>query len=269
MSDIHFGCENEAATEAALADAWAYAPSLTVVTGDLTADGRPSEFVAARAWLDRLPPPVLVTPGNHDTPYWNLILRVLTPFDRYRRHIGAPDGAVFESVGLSVHAVNTARGGQPRLNWAEGAINLAAVDAAAARLAAADGALKVFACHHPLIEIEGEPVRGGVHRGEAAARALAEARVDLILTGHLHVPYARALPFGAGCTYAVGTGTLSLRTRGVPALYSTIEATDESLCVTAMAWAGSHFEPYRTWAFARARSAGETAVPSGFSHGQA
>jgi 3',5'-cyclic AMP phosphodiesterase CpdA len=254
ISDTHFGFEHPQATEAAIAAAWDFAPSLTVVTGDLTLDGRPREFVAARAWLDRLPPPVLVTPGNHDTPYWNLVLRALTPFARYRRHIGAPEGAAFEAPGLSAHAVNTARGGQPRLNWALGAINIAAARDAAARLAAADGALKVFACHHPLIEIEGEPVRGGVHRGEAAARALAEAKVDLVLTGHLHIPFARALPFGAGRTYAVGTGTLSLRTRGTPPLYSTIEASDATLAVIAMAWTGSRFEPYRTWALPRGAS---------------
>jgi 3',5'-cyclic AMP phosphodiesterase CpdA len=252
ISDTHFGCEDAAATEAAIDAAWAYQPSLTVVTGDLTLDGRPREFAAARAWLDRLPPPVMVTPGNHDTPYWNLVLRALTPFDRYRRHIGAPDGAEFEGPGFIAQAVNTARGGQPRLNWALGAINLAAAQAAADRLGAADGALKVFACHHPLVHIEGEPVHGGVHRGELAARALAEARVDLILTGHLHIPFARALPFGSGRTYAVGTGTLSLRTRlGTPPLYSTIEAGVESLAVTAVAWTGSHFEPFRTWALPR------------------
>jgi hypothetical protein len=33
----------------------------------------------------------LVTPGNHDTPYWNLVLRALAPFNRYRRYIGPPD----------------------------------------------------------------------------------------------------------------------------------------------------------------------------------
>ena len=222
-----------------------------MVTGDLTMDGRPAEFVAARAWLDRLPSPVLVTPGNHDTPYRNLLLRALTPFHRYRRYIGEPAGAAFEDTGLTAHAVNTARGGQPRLNWSLGAINLAAVETAASGMAARTDALRLFACHHPLIEIEGEPVRGGVYRGEAAARTLAEAGVDLILTGHLHMPFARALPIGAGRTYAVGTGTLSLRTRGSPALYTSIEADEEVLTVTAMGWAGAHFEPYRTWALPR------------------
>jgi 3',5'-cyclic AMP phosphodiesterase CpdA len=252
ISDIHFGLEDAAAVAAALTVARDLAPDLTVVTGDLTLNGKPAEFLAARAWLDRLPRPMLATPGNHDTPYWNLVLRSLTPFDRWRRYIGEVESATFEGPGLSVCALNTARGAQPRPNWALGAIKLAAVDAAAKRLREAGaGALRVFACHHPLIDVEGAPVSGGVHRGDAATRVLCEAGVDLILTGHLHNPFARPLPYGGGCSYIAGTGTLSRRTRGVPACFSVIEAEADTLTVTAHAWMGSRFEPYRTWAFPR------------------
>jgi 3',5'-cyclic AMP phosphodiesterase CpdA len=251
LSDTHFGFEDKGAIEAALAMVHELAPDLTLVTGDLTLAGRPAEFLAARAWLDRLPRPVLATPGNHDTPYWNLILRSLTPFDRWRRYIGVQERAGFEGPGLAAYALNTARGAQLRANWALGAISLAAVDDIAARLAGAAGRLRVFACHHPLIDVEGAPVSGGVHGGEAATRALCEAGVDLILTGHLHNPFARPLPYGAGCSYIAGAGTLSRRTRGVPASFSVIEAAADTLTVIAHAWSGSHFEPFRTWAFPR------------------
>ena len=253
LSDTHFGLEDKAAIEASLSMAHALAPSLTLVTGDLTLAGRPAEFVAARAWLDRLPRPVMATPGNHDTPYNNLVLRSLTPFRRWRRYIGADDRALFEAPGLSVAAINTARGAQPRPNWALGAINLDAIGEVASRLSGAGDCLRVFACHHPLIDVEGAPVSGGVHRGRAAARALCQAGVDLILTGHLHNPFARPLPYGDGRSYIAGTGTLSRRTRGVAASFSVIEA--EADTVTAHAWTGSHFEPFRTWGFPR-RSAG-------------
>lgn len=254
LSDVHFGVEDVAATEAATEAAWAFAPDLVIVTGDLTRSGRPREFIAARAWLGRLPKPLLVTPGNHDTPYWNLPLRALTPFRRYRRYIGAPGLAVLQTPDLTAVAVNTARGAQPRPNWALGAVSLADVDVAVRLMRAAPGSLKVFACHHPLIDVEGAPVSGGVHRGHAAARALVEAGADLILTGHLHTPFARPLPYGEGRTYVAGAGTLSRRTRGVPAGFSTIEAGAETLTVIAMGWTGSHFEPYRTWALPRGRA---------------
>jgi 3',5'-cyclic AMP phosphodiesterase CpdA len=255
LSDLHFGIEDKRAVEAALAMAHDLAPSLTLVTGDLTLAGRPPEFLAARAWLNRLPRPMLATPGNHDTPYWNLVLRSLTPFDRWRRYIGPHESVVCEDPGLIAFAVNTARGAQLRLNWALGAIDLAVIDRVAARLAAAAGAVRVFACHHPLIQVEGAPVSGGVHDGDAATRALCEAGVDLILTGHLHNPFARPLPYGGGRSYVAGAGTLSHRTRGVPASFSVIDAADDTLTITAQAWTGSHFEPFRTWAFPR-RAAG-------------
>ncbi len=254
LSDTHFGLEDKGAVEAAVVMAHELAPSLTLVTGDLTLAGRPAEFSAARSWLDRLPRPMLATPGNHDTPYWNLVLRSLTPFDRWRRYIGAYDRASFEGPGLAAYALNTARGAQLRANWAHGAISSAAVDDVAAQLAPAAGCLRVFACHHPLVDVEGAPVSGGVHGGGAAARTLCEAGVDLILTGHVHNPFARPLPYNGGCSYIAGAGTLSRRTRGAPASFSVIEAAADTLTLTAHAWTGSHFQPFRTWGLPRRRT---------------
>ena len=124
LSDIHFGGEITEAVEAALEAVAAFAPTLNVVTGDLTLNGLPAEFRAAAAWLARLPGPRLVTPGNHDTPYWNLVLRALTPFARYRRYIGRADAATFDAPGLTARCLNSARGAQPRPNWSKGAISL-------------------------------------------------------------------------------------------------------------------------------------------------
>jgi len=253
LTDIHFGGENAAATEAALAFTQAEKPDLVLVTGDVTLNGLPREFEAAARWLARLPEPKLVTPGNHDTPYWNIPLRAFTPFDRYRRYIGDPTWASYDGPAVSARAVNTARGFQPRPDWSKGAINLELTQRAGESLAkeSAPGALRVVACHHPLVEATGAPVTGGVHRGELAAAILAQTGVDLILTGHVHNPFAVPLPFGDHRTYAVGAGTLSLRLRGTPAGFNLIEADDAVVTVKAMGWTGSHFEPYRTWALDR------------------
>jgi 3',5'-cyclic AMP phosphodiesterase CpdA len=252
LSDIHFGGEDTDATEAAVAAAHAFQPQLVVVTGDITLNGLPREFAAAQRWLERLPAPLLVTPGNHDTPYWNIPLRAITPFSRYRHYIGPPTQSLFETPELAVYALNSARGGQLRLNWSLGAINLSRLDQLTQRMAKTPAAAKVFLCHHPLIELENAPVGAGIRRGDEAARRLAAAGVDLILTGHLHTPFARPLPYEGGHTYCCGAGTLSLRTRGVPASYSTIEIDAATITVIAMTWTGSRFEAYRTWALPRA-----------------
>lgn len=252
ITDIHFGGEDEVAANAVVAYAREASPVLTVVTGDITLNGRPREFEAAARWLERLPSPRIVTPGNHDTPYLNIPLRAFVPFDRYRRYIGPTDGCGLDLPGLSIRAINTARGGQPRLDWSKGAIQLDAVDRAMAQMTAGDPrALRIVACHHPLIEAVGAPVTGGVHRGHLAAERLAALGCDLILTGHVHNPFAVPLPFGDERTYAVGAGTLSVRLRGTPASFNEITVEPECVTVVAMGWSGSRFEPYRTWALNR------------------
>lgn len=252
LSDIHFGRENRAALAAADAFAHAGRFDLVLVTGDITQFGSRREFDDAGAWLASLPRPLLATPGNHDTPFFDLAARLTAPFARYRRVAGPPDKDLYAAAGLVVCAANTARGAQVRLNWSKGAIRKAQVQQAADALAAArPHALRVFACHHPLMELLGAPITGRVRGGRAAGARLVEAGADLILSGHVHVPFAESLPFGDGRTYAVGAGTLSLRERGAPAGFNVIEADDETITVTAHGWRGSHFEPWRTWALPR------------------
>lgn len=242
ISDPHFGCENGDAVEAAIAATQAFTPDLVVVAGDLTFEGRSHEFAAAREWLARLPRPQIVTPGNHDTPVWNIPLRLFAPFGRYRSYVGIESGAV-DLPGLMARSLNTARGVQPRLDWSKGAIGLAAVRKAIAQMESAGDALRVLACHHPLVEAGAGGVSGGVHRGMAAARLLAEAGVDLILSGHVHNPFAVSLPFGDGMSYAVGAGTLSRRIRGAPPCFSTIEANEASIRVEILEWTGRGLTP--------------------------
>jgi 3',5'-cyclic AMP phosphodiesterase CpdA len=251
LSDIHFGGEAPEAVEAATAAVATFAPTLTVVSGDLTLNGLPREFRAAAAWLKRLPAARMVTPGNHDTPYWNLVLRALDPFGRYRRYIGRAGDAAFDASGLTARALNSARGAQPRPNWSKGAIDLD--DLRRIDWDAPSGAVKLFACHHPLIDLADAPVTGGVHCGAEAAEILAGAGVELILTGHVHNPFALALPTsGAGpACYALGAGTLSLRTRGTPPSFSTIVAEAAAFTVTALGWTGGRFEPIETWTLPR------------------
>src|SRR5581483_7342007 len=153
------------------------------------------------------------------------------PFARYERYVGPADSGRFDAPQVSVRTLNSARGAQPRLDWSKGAIALDRLQ----RIAWGDGA-RVFACHHPLIDLAGAPVTGGVHRGAAASAMLAEAGVELVLTGHVHVPFALPLNASGATCYALGAGTLSQRLRGAPASYSTIVITDAAFEVTVQAW---------------------------------
>ena len=256
LSDIHFGCEHEAAVEGARAWIETERPDLVVITGDVTRAGAPEEFAAARAWTDSLPHAPLMTPGNHDVPYYSLAGRIFRPWNRYERTFGPARDHNLTAPGLRLAAVNTARGAQPRANWSKGQISPGQIRRTAAAIAAAEpSALRIVACHHPLVEMTGGPMTGKVWNGRAAAQAFAQAGADLVMTGHIHAPFALALPFADQRTYAVGASTLSVRERGVPAGFNCIEVEEKAIAVTAMAWMGSHYEPWRSWRVDRRQGA--------------
>ena len=246
LSDIHFGDENPAAVEAAAALLSSDPPDLTIVSGDLTRFGETAEFEAAAAWLRRLPNPQLVVPGNHDAPYLAWIERFFAPFARYEAAIGPSQAVTWAGAGLAVYGLNTARGVQPRANWSKGQISPAQVDEALAWFAKAPPeAARILVVHHPLIEMIGAPMTGKVWGGEAAAARLALAGVELVLSGHVHAPFL--LPYPQGRMAAAGAGTLSVRERGVPAGFNLIEIDQAEIRVSALAWTGARFEPFRSW----------------------
>src|ERR1700687_2965536 len=96
LSDIHFG-RLDPALVAPLTDVVTrIAPSLLAVSGDLTQRARRSEFTAARRFLDALPFPRLVVPGNHDVPLYNAVARFATPLRRYTEAITTDLSPVYQ-----------------------------------------------------------------------------------------------------------------------------------------------------------------------------
>jgi 3',5'-cyclic AMP phosphodiesterase CpdA len=262
FSDVHFGREHRHACEAALEFAHATPNDLVLITGDVTQQGLPDEFAAAGDWIRNMPEPTFVIVGNHDVPYWSLPARLFHPWRAFERAIGHPaHDHQFLSETVMVRGVVTARGWQARLNWSKGVIDLAQTRKAAEALRQAPaGALRILACHHPLIEMIGAPMTGEVKRGDAAAHIFAEAGVDLIATGHVHVPFALPIELGDHCSYAVGCGTLSHRERGAPPSFNQIDWDANEIVVTAITWTGDRFEPGQTWRLPRRQDTRRTST---------
>lgn len=253
FSDVHFGVEHKRACAAALEFAHAAPSDLILITGDVTQKGLPDEFAAAGAWIRAMPEPTFVIVGNHDVPYFGVLDRLFWPWRAFERATGHPahDGE-FKRDALMVRGVTTARGWQARLNWSKGVIDLDQTRRAAQALRQAPaGALRILACHHPLIEMIGTPMTGDVKRGDRAAVIFAEAGVDLIMTGHTHIPFALPIDLSDRCSYAVGCGTLSHRERGAPPSFNQVEWDEHHIVVTVMQWSGSGFEPGQTWRLPR------------------
>lgn len=253
FSDVHFGCEHVHAVAAAVDYAHATPHDLVLITGDITQQGFPKEFEAAGAWIRAMPQPVFVTVGNHDVPYWDVAARLFWPWRAFEAATGHPaHDHEFKRDNLMVRGVTTARGWQARPNWSKGVIDLDQTRRAAEALRNAPiGALRILACHHPLIEMIGTPMTGDVKRGDKAALIFAEAGVDLITTGHVHVPFALGIDLSDRCSYAIGCGTLSHRERGAPPSFNRIEWDAREIVVTAVVWTGQRFEDHQTWRLPR------------------
>jgi 3',5'-cyclic AMP phosphodiesterase CpdA len=251
LSDLHFGRVDEALAEALLADLTALAPSLVVVSGDLTQRARRAQFRDARRFLERLPAPYLVVPGNHDIPLFDVVRRAFKPLDRYRDMITGDLAPTYLDDGLAVLGLNTAR---PSV-WKEGRISKAQI-ALVRWLGSVDGArLRVLVTHHPFLSPPGRTTPL-VRRGGEALRAAAESGVDVCLGGHLHLGYtgnARAAHPGLRRSIVVvqaGTA-ISNRRRGEPNGYNLLRVTGDLLEVEVRVAAGGAYTPLRTSRFAR------------------
>ncbi|HSQ20225.1 MAG TPA: metallophosphoesterase, partial [Blastocatellia bacterium] len=109
LSDIHFGRLDEAIIEPLIQTINNIKPDVVAISGDLTQRARSHQFKAARAFLDALPKPQIVVPGNHDIPMHNLLYRFAQPLDKYRRYITDDLRPLYSDEEIVVVGVNTAR----------------------------------------------------------------------------------------------------------------------------------------------------------------
>lgn len=216
LSDLHFGRTDPALIEPLLATVRASRPDCVVVSGDLTQRARAGEFREARAFLDRLPVPQIVVPGNHDVPLYRLWERWIDPLGNYRRFIHAEIETAFIDSEIAVVGVNTARA----LTFKGGRINAAQIETVHRRIAALPPEVtKIVVTHHPFDLPDAPHADDLVGRAPKAMAAFARCGVDLLLAGHLHASRAgdtsgrHDLSGYAALAVQAGTAT-STRARG-------------------------------------------------------
>ena len=113
ISDVHFGAEDRGALNAVAAAVRDEQPDALVCTGDITQRAKHSEYAAATEWFASLGVPIVLEPGNHDMPYYNLIERFTDPYRRYRALAGKV-AASFESEDVVLVPLKSTVRAQPR-----------------------------------------------------------------------------------------------------------------------------------------------------------
>lgn len=190
ISDPHFGTERPDVVEALRACIVTVQPDLVILSGDLTQRARRSQFAAARRFVDGYARPTLVVPGNHDVPLFNVFARLLDPFGNYRRAFGNDLEPVFENGDVLAIGVNTVRASRHK----NGEVSDAQIERVSTRLRRATGGqLRIVVTHQPVHVIREKDIANLLINRERAIVGWAEAGADLVLGGHIHLPYVRSL----------------------------------------------------------------------------
>lgn len=179
ISDTHFGTEQPTVVEALLRLVREQPPDLVVLSGDITQRARRHQFRTAQAFVERLAAPaILVLPGNHDIPLFNIVAQLFMPYANHRRVFGAELEPEFESADLLVIGINTTRPSRHK----DGEVSAAQIARVNRRLRRASAEqLRLVVTHQPVHVTHPEDEPNVLHGHQEAVHAWAAAGVDLLL----------------------------------------------------------------------------------------
>ena len=177
LSDLHCGSPYFVANllERAIMEINEIEPDVVVCSGDLTTFGYKQEYAQARSYLDRLNcPDVITIPGNHDSRNVGYV--------HFEEMVG-PRSTVLRKEGITFVAVDSSEPdldhgvvGRSRYAWIEEQFQ-------------PEADFRVFVLHHHLLPIPGTGrERNVVHDAGDTLEILQRASVNLVLSGHKHVP---------------------------------------------------------------------------------
>ena len=224
LSDLHCGGAYFVPDlmERAIADINALDPDIVVCSGDLTTFGFKEEYAQAKRYLDRLDcEAFVVVPGNHDSRNVGYV--------HFEELFGGRN-SVLRRNGVTVVAVDSTEPdldhgqiGRGRYSWIEESF-------------AGPADLRVFVCHHHLLPVPGTGrERNIIYDAGDAIECLQRSGVNLVLSGHKHVPYAWRLED----LFIVNAGTVSsLRLRG-----------NTRPCYNVIEFSGTHVDVWRRYPF--------------------
>jgi 3',5'-cyclic AMP phosphodiesterase CpdA len=182
LSDIHTGGAryDRALLEAAIGEINQAEPDLVVIAGDVTDEGYPDQYEAARERVGAIDcPHLVVVPGNHDARHVGYL--------QYERTFGTRDSRARLAVDGTEVALVAVDSSKPDLDEGEiGREHYAWIVEGFSEPAD----LRIFACHHHLMPIPGTGrERNQVLDAGDVLSLLRELGIDLVLSGHRHVPY--------------------------------------------------------------------------------
>lgn len=218
ISDLHYGSTSFVPDlmESVVAQINELEPDLLVVSGDLTLNGYRKEFVDAKKQIDQIScTNKLIIPGNHDSQNAGYIhfADVVGP----RQGVFADDDIVVVGVDSTQPDLDDGRVGRSLYDWIEESLT-------------AVSGFRVFVLHHHILPVpDTGRERNVCYDAGDVIKLLLRSGVDLVLSGHKHVPHAWNLN---GLTVTTAGTACSGRLRGVAGpSYNVIRFQDTSISI--------------------------------------
>lgn len=251
---MHFGRTHEVAVSELISAVRELRPDVVVVSGDLTQRARRAEFERAREFLNELPQPQIVVPGNHDVPLHNVFARFASSLDNYRHYISPDLQPYYQDDEVAIAGLNTARS----LTIKGGRVNIQQMERVESTLGSAPPQLlKILVTHHPFDLPDTYGHRDLVRRAAHAMVRFARCGVDVYLAGHFHVSHcgrtAERYDFGGYSAIFVQAGTAcSDRGRGEPNSFNVIRTQTGRVSIETLTMSSEgSFRPVATAHFER------------------
>lgn len=215
ISDLHAGSQYFVSNllSRAIQEINDLAPEVVVVTGDLTEQGFRQEYKTARAFLDLLNcKNLMVVPGNHDSRHVGYLHfeEMFGPRNNLL-HLGEMS---FVGADSSEPDLDDGRIGRERYTWIKDNLK--------------EAVWKIFAVHHHVLPVPGTGrERNIIYDAGDLLQVLIETGVNVVLSGHKHVPYVWRLED----LLVINAGTVSsLRLRGhTKPCYNILKINENSL----------------------------------------
>ena len=251
LSDIHFGANDPKIVSAAQAWLQQHQPDLVIISGDFTQRAKPEQFRQAAAWLNRLRAAgmrLLVVPGNHDIPLYDIVRRFAAPLRRYKRYISNDLCPWYEDKEVAILGLNTARS----LTIKDGRINQEQMRRLRKRFAGvAPDKTRILVTHHPLFAMpigRGGELSEAVGHHDDAVRAARQAGIHIALAGHFHRTYAAAAQkmvadAGGALVIQAGTATSTRLRNAEPQSFNWLHVRrHDEIELQVVVWDGASFQ---------------------------
>jgi 3',5'-cyclic-AMP phosphodiesterase len=224
MSDIHVGSGlfRPDLLSAAIEETNSLQPDLVAIVGDLTTEGYRWEFEEAKEYLDGIKcENVVVTMGNHDAR--NVGYRHFEDLFGMREStatVPIPEGeAKVVALDSTKPDLDEGEVGREHYGWLD------------SEFRDWDRGPKILMIHHHILAVPGTGRDVNILQDSGDVMAiLRELRIDMVLSGHRHVPYVWSI----SGVRIVHSGTVSsMRVRGtMPPSYNVIEFDSEQVRIT-------------------------------------